>query len=129
MVAKAVKRALRPGAHFFFDVNNSRGFERYWSGTVWHEKPTVAVVMRNGHNRQADRAWADIEWFIRDGSCWRRRHERVEEVCWDSDEICRIFQETGFDQLRAWDAAPFFRDNPLVGHGCRTVYLARKSRG
>jgi SAM-dependent methyltransferase len=129
MVAKAVERALRPGGHFFFDVNNSRGFERYWTGTVWLEKPGVAVVMRSGHSRQADRVWSDIEWFIRDGSCWRRRHERVEEVCWDSDEIRRIFQEAGFDRLRAWDAAPFFKDNPLIGPGCRTIYLAHKSRG
>jgi hypothetical protein len=59
-VAKALGRALRPGRHFFFDVNNSLGSERYWSGTVRFEKPGV-VVMRNGHNHEASRAWSDAE--------------------------------------------------------------------
>jgi len=127
-VARAVARALRPGGYFYFDVNNSRGFQRYFSGTIWVEKPGVAAVMRNGHNGQCDRAWIEIEWFIREGRSWRRRHERVEEVCWSSGEIRKTLQNAGFDSLRAWDAAPF-RKNSRVGPGYRTIYLARKSKG
>lgn len=124
-VAGAVKRALRPGGYFFFDVNNSLGFRRYWAGTVYVEKQHVVVVMRNGHNPQAARAWSDVEWFIRDGACWKRKHERVEEVCWTPEEVRQVFREAGFDRVRAWDAAPFFKDNPIVRRGCRTIYLVR----
>jgi hypothetical protein len=63
------------------------------------------------------------------GRRWRRSHERREGGCWDPDEIRRIFRKTGFDRLRAWDAAPFFKSNLRISPGCRTVYLARKSRG
>ncbi len=127
-VAGAVSRALRPGGHFYFDVNNSLGFQRYWSRTVWIETPHVAVVMRNGHNQGANKAWSEIDWFIRNGRYWQRRHERVEEVCWSSTEIRRALRQAGFDRVRAWDEAPFFKNNPVIGPGCRTVYLARKSR-
>ena len=128
-VARSVARALRPGGHFFFDVNNARGFARYWTGAAWFETPAVAVAMRNGHSPDARRAWCDLEWFIRKGSLWQRRHERVNEVCWAAAELRHTLRQAGFGRVRAWDAAPFFKHNPRIGPGCRTVYLARKTRG
>lgn len=127
LVAKAVARALRPGGWFYFDVNNTRGFARYWPLTQWIEKPGVAVVMHGGHDRRRDRAWTEIEWFIREGNCWRRHHERVEEVCWTPEETRLTLRDAGFDRMRAWDATPFFGNNSVVRPGCRTVYLARKA--
>jgi hypothetical protein len=91
------------------------------------EQPGVVLVMRNGNDAKNDKAWSDIEWFVREGSLWHRRQERVDEVCWSSAEIRRTLREAGLDRLRAWDATPFFKGDPFIRPGCRTVYLARKA--
>jgi SAM-dependent methyltransferase len=125
-VARAVSRGLRPGGHFYFDVNNALGFEAYWTGAVWLETLNACAVMRNGHDAQSTKAWSDVEWFIRDGRRWRRHSERVEEVCWTEAEIRSALRADGFRRVRAWDGRAFFPDNPLMKPGCRTVYLATK---
>jgi SAM-dependent methyltransferase len=133
-VARAASRALRPGGYFLCDVNNARGFKRYWTGNVGIEKPAVMLVMRNDHAGNALRARIDVERFIRerglgkDGHLWRRHHERVEEVCWRREEIQHAMRDAGFDRLRSWDAKPFLGANPLVTRRCHTFYLAQKSQ-
>lgn len=125
-VAAAVGRALKPGGHFYFDVNNRKGFQSYWTGAVWIEKPGLVLVMRNGNGAAQDRAWCDLEWFIREGGAWRRRRERVEEVCWSEEEIRGTLGDLGFDRIRVRDGSKYFEGNPLMKRGCRSIYLARK---
>jgi len=125
-VAKAVARALRPGGHFYFDVNNRLSFQKVWPGTWWVERPGMALVLRGGYDRERDRGWTNAEWFFREGRLWRRRRERVEQVCWSQAEIRAALHEAGFDRVRAWDEAPFVKHIPSMRPGCRTIYVARK---
>ena len=129
-VAKSAARALNPGGYFYFDVNNSLGFIKYWSGTHWEEQPGVIMVMNNGLNRTADRAWSEIDWFIREPggrNHWRRYQEHVEEICWTEGEIRLALEAAGFGEIECWDAAPFFKNaDTRVSPGCRSFYLARK---
>jgi len=126
-VTRAVARALRPGGWFFVDVNNRAGFTAYWKGVQWMEKPGVVLAMRNGHDAAHGRAWCDVEWFLREGGLWRRRRERVDEVCWSEREMRAALRAAGFDRVRAFDGAPFWKDSPIIGPGCRTIYLARRA--
>jgi SAM-dependent methyltransferase len=126
-VAKSVAQALHAGGHFYFDVNNRLAFEKVWPSTWWQDLGDVAVIMHGGYDRARDKGWTDVEWFLRDGRHWKRRHERVEQVCWTAAEIRATLGEAGFDRIRAWDATPFFGPDAYIHRGCRTVYLARKS--
>jgi SAM-dependent methyltransferase len=125
-VARTAARALAPDGHFYFDVNNAAGFRSYWNNTLWREIPGACFAMRSAHDADGLRAWADIDWFLRDGRGWQRRKEKVEEVCWTAAEIRSALRKAGFDRVRGWDAARFFPAESGVGRGCRTVYLAHK---
>ena len=128
-VARAVARTLRPGGHFYFDVNNRLCFEKLWPLANWIDKTNVVVFMHGGYDHRRGTAWSDVEGFVRDGNRWRRQHAHVEEVSWTASEIRGVLNEAGFDKIRSWDAATLMKDFPAFRRGYRTFYLARKSLG
>jgi SAM-dependent methyltransferase len=128
LVTRAVARALKPGGHFYFDVNTRLSFEKIWPVTWWIEKNGVILVMRGGYDpsKDPDRAFVNAEFFVKKGRCWHRFTEHVEEICWSNAEIKDTLGQAGFDRIRSWDATRFFQDDPFMRKGYRTFYLARK---
>jgi SAM-dependent methyltransferase len=124
-VLKAVSKGLKDGGHFAFDVNNRAAFEGVWRNTWFVDKDPVSAVMQGRYRSGTNRAHTDVVWFVRQGTCWRRYHEHVEEVCWTASEIRDALARAGFDRIRSWDAAPFF-DDALTRAGYRTFWRARK---
>jgi SAM-dependent methyltransferase len=124
-VAGAVARALRPGGHFYFDVNNRLAFQKIWPGMGWFERRGVAMLLRGGYDERRDKGWTDVEWFVRRKGCWRRFHERVEQVSWTRAEVIRTLRTAGFGRIVARDAVAFFHGDPRIRPGCRTFYVAQ----
>jgi len=125
-LARAVGRALRPGGHFYFDVNNRQHLEKNWPATWWSEKSGVVMVMRGSYDQRRAKGCVGFEWLIRQGGCWRRFREHVEEVWWTRTDVRRALRQAGFRRIQAWDATLLFRTQPRLSAGCRTFYLAQK---
>lgn len=125
-VLECVGRALKPGGHFFFDVNNGAAFKEAWPRSMFIETPGKVMVTHGGCEGGAERAWVNVEWFIREGRLWRRRREHVEEVCWSAAEMRQALQQAGFGGIRSWDAAPYFGASMLVLPGHRTFWRVQK---
>lgn len=125
-VLECVARALKPGGHFFFDANNSAAFRDVWPRANFVELDGKVMVTHGACEAGEQRAWVDVEWFVREGRLWRRHTERVEEVCWSAAEMRKALKEAGFGRIRSWDAAPYFGASMLVLPGHRTFWLAQK---
>ncbi|MCC6588535.1 MAG: class I SAM-dependent methyltransferase [Bryobacterales bacterium] len=127
LVLQCVAQALRPGGHFYFDVNMIDSFKQVWPLSYFTEAPGVALTMHGGYDRKTGKAWSDLEWFIQEGKLWRREREHFEEVCWSGKEMRTALKNAGFDAIRSWDATKFFLRDNYMKPGYRNFYLARKA--
>jgi len=127
-VAESVNRALVDGGYFYFDVNSNKVFQTLWPQVKgFSEQEDTVFVPHGGYDAERDKGWFVAEYFIRDGSHWRRVNERFEQVWWTPEEIKATFEQAGFKIARVTDANEMkLNGKGVIPPGFIVFYLVQK---
>lgn len=115
---RCVRRALRPGAPFFFDMNLEEAYEMDLGEWTKCERDGCLGFTRGVYSKATHRARTEIIWFELQqasasapgrehkgaGSLWRRRDAVVEEQCYTVNEIDAALRQAGFGRINRYSA-------------------------
>lgn len=122
-----VRRALRPGALFLFDLNMAEAFEIRWSGKMAIDEEEGACFIRFRYDREARLGYCRVTMFRPDPdqvTCWRRSRVELEQRCYSEQEVRDALETAGMELLSVHDAT---NDLGMVGHAGRAFFLARRA--
>ncbi len=94
-----VRRALKPGGYFIFDVNTIYGLAVDWQRYPWYveiDSREMFQVISPSYDFERNIVKLKITGFFRDGDTWRRIDEEHEERGYTLSEIRRCFKKAGF---------------------------------
>jgi SAM-dependent methyltransferase len=124
-VFRAVRRALKPGGHFLFDVNTPLSFKTQCNATHWYDTRAFKLVLRGSLEDQDRRARLDLEWFLPRGRSFVLRRETIYNVCWTDREIRAALRRAGIDLVRVCDGVDVRPTFPGAVRGTDMYYLTR----
>ena len=116
----AVRRALRPGGFFVFDLNNDRCYRRLWTREETIGHPDFTMTLANSYDGQERVASSRVQVRFKDGR--EDLDETVLQRCFARKEMKSILAQAGFEQLEAEEFA--FPGAPWAGR-LKTWYVAR----
>jgi SAM-dependent methyltransferase len=100
-----VRRALRPGGCFVFDVLFEEAYRIHWAEThaTIHDDHVLAIS-GEGYDPINRIARCRVTMFRRTGGLWRRSDTEITEKCYTHAEIDEALQRSGFDGISCYDA-------------------------
>ncbi|MEB3284100.1 MAG: class I SAM-dependent methyltransferase [Candidatus Sericytochromatia bacterium] len=124
----AVSSLLKPGGHFFFDVNTPYAYEKAWGETQdTYVGAHHARYWRSRFDSETRLATLDTTYFVQNGSdanTWQRIDTRQHARGYDDQAVSDALQKAGFLTLVSYEALTFA---PLTPHTYRAAYLVQKS--
>jgi SAM-dependent methyltransferase len=123
-VFRNVRRALRLGGLFFFDVNLEMGFRDHWQEHFSVVEETRVCAVRGAYDRETRLGRYDFTLFRRDGDAWGRSDFTLLERCYSKAELRDALTRAGFARVRFFGAV---EDAGLAEHTGRVFVLAEAS--
>jgi SAM-dependent methyltransferase len=126
MAFACVRRHLKPGAPFLFDLNREEAYILYWNNTDAIVEPYHAFITRSVYDEETKTGRCDVTAFDLTGPAanahWRRRDFSLRQTCHSMSSAQRALFETGFKDVTLHDA----RDAGMSGDAgyARTFFLA-----
>jgi hypothetical protein len=123
MAFACIRRHLKPGAPFLFDLNREDAYLLYWNNTDAIAEPDNAFITRCVYDEATKSARCDITTFdSAPHNGWRRNDFTVCQTCHDIGEAQQALLDAGFSSVTLYDA----RDAGMTGDAgyARTFFLA-----
>jgi SAM-dependent methyltransferase len=119
----SIHAALTPGARFVFDLNTQAGYAHHLRDHYTIVKRDGVLALNGEYDSAARFARFNGTVFRLHGKEWRRSDFEIEERCHQSRDVEKLLRQTGFRDVRVFDAV---RDVGLPEHKGRVFYVAQK---
>lgn len=121
---RGISLFMNPGGLFVFDVNTLyKHREVLANNTFVYDTAQVYCVWQNTLDRDRETVHITLDFFERDGLCYRRSGESFSERAYEREALLAMLDGAGFDVLDIFGELSF---EPPRGDSQRNVYIARK---
>jgi SAM-dependent methyltransferase len=119
-----VRRCLKPGGVFVFDLNGEPVYRERWCnpGSLVNEE--VVSVSRGEYNQRRRLARCDITLLCRNNGQWTRSDFQLVQKCHAKESVARLLEKTGFS-VSVHEAAKVGMEGDF-NYG-RDIYVGRVS--
>jgi SAM-dependent methyltransferase len=105
---RCTRMALKPGALFFFDMNDDASFAAHWRGSQGMSDDESAVVVKGSYDAEAKRGKLALAMFRFAENRWDRTNLVLEQHAFSADEISSALTAAGFDNIQFFNSCRDF---------------------
>jgi SAM-dependent methyltransferase len=100
---RCVRRHLRRGAIFLFDLNGEKAFQRYWNDGDAIVEDDIACILRSEYDEQQHVGTCYITVFEKTRG-WTRRDFQIQQTCHDLGAVQKALEAAKFSEITFYSA-------------------------